>query len=430
MPIFPLIMKKTPYSFFILIALFLISCNNSSQNNDSAFRELIFQLKNPTDLDLDLQTISLDPEFILNQRPDINWTAAGFYSDGSVSFEYTGFQDGTPDEILLFLEFKAGEEKTITFKETKEKLPGISKKTQAEISIKQGGKWEENKYIGGDFVNVPSLRVPDEHTDHSEYIRYEGPGWESDKVGYRFYLDWRNAVDIFGKETPEMVLQGVGLDGFDAYHEPSDWGMDILKVGESLGIGSIGYWDGAKALRVAETDSITCDIVENGNLRSKIRTIYSGWEIAEGKTTLTSNLTINAGSRLTKHDISLSNPLDNICTGIVKHEKAKFFSKDTADESSWGYIANYGQQSLNNDNLGMAILFKKSELLEITEDEHSHVIVLNPTDKQISYYFLAAWEKEPEGIRNEEEFLGWLDEVVQNLDNPITLNSEVKQKIN
>jgi hypothetical protein len=77
------------------------------------------------------------------------------------------------------------------------------KRTQAEISVKTGGHFENRKYIGGDFENVNYLRVPDEHTDHSYYIRYEGPGWESDLVGYRFYLDWRNATDVFGKKTPE-----------------------------------------------------------------------------------------------------------------------------------------------------------------------------------------------------------------------------------
>ena len=34
-----------------------------------------------------------------------------------------------------------------------------------------------------------------------------------------------------------MVLPEVGLDGYDSYHEMSDWGADILKVGNRLGMG-------------------------------------------------------------------------------------------------------------------------------------------------------------------------------------------------
>lgn len=415
-------MNKISAWLILPCILLLFTCKNSTQKNP----ELTVNFKNPTELDLGFKTISLAPAKILEQHPDINWEAIEFHTENSktVPFQLIGLkEDQAPDNIVLLLDFEAGEEKVITIKESEEKQSPFPKKTQAEISIKQGGSWEDNKYIGGNFVNVDYLRVPDEHTDHSEYIRYEGPGWESDLVGYRFYLDWRNAVDIFGKTTPEMVLQGVGQDGFDSYHESADWGMDILKVGESLGIGSIGYWDGSKALRVAETDSITCEITENGNLHSEIRTIYSGWQIAGRKTTLTSDLTISAGSRLTKHNISLSDPLDNICTGIVKHENAEFFSKESPDESSWSYIANYGKQSLNDDNLGMAVLYKKGDLIKITEDEHSHVIVLKPANNKITYYFLAAWEQEPGGITNEEEFLGWLDVVTQNLSNPVSLSN-------
>ncbi len=74
-------------------------------------------------------------------------------------------------------------------------------KTYAEISVKEGGRWQGKKYVGDDFrfKNVAYLKAPDSHTDHSYYVRYEGPGWESNKVGYRLYLDWRNAIDIFEK---------------------------------------------------------------------------------------------------------------------------------------------------------------------------------------------------------------------------------------
>ncbi len=88
------------------------------------------------------------------------------------------------------------------------KRPEYTKRTQAELSHKTGGQFVNREYAGGSFQNVEYLRVPPEHKDHSWFIRYEGPGWESDKVGYRFYLDQRNATDVFGKLTTDMVLQG------------------------------------------------------------------------------------------------------------------------------------------------------------------------------------------------------------------------------
>ena len=36
--------------------------------------------------------------------------------------------------------------------------PTENSKTYAEISVKEGGKWEGRKYIGGTFKNVQSLK--------------------------------------------------------------------------------------------------------------------------------------------------------------------------------------------------------------------------------------------------------------------------------
>lgn len=126
----------------------------------------------------------------------------------------------------------------------------------AEISIAKGGQWEEAKYVNRtSFKKTNELKLPNSHTDHSSFIRYEGPGWESDKVAYRLYLDWRNAIDVFGKKTNQMILESVGQDGYDSYHKMQDWGMDILKVGNSLGLGSFGRYDGNEVHHFKKVDS-------------------------------------------------------------------------------------------------------------------------------------------------------------------------------
>lgn len=113
------------------------------------------------------------------------------------------------------------ENQQITSQQEPEPVPSLT--TYAEISMKEGGHWDDREYIDGNFVNVDTLNVPSEHTDHSWFIRYEGPGWENSQVGYRLYLDWRNAIDIFGKKVDSLVLPYVGQDGFDSYHETQPW---------------------------------------------------------------------------------------------------------------------------------------------------------------------------------------------------------------
>lgn len=309
--------------------------------------------------------------------------------------------------IALLLFVAACNLKTGSVKEDAES----PKKTSAEIWIKSGGQFQDSKYIGGEFESVQSLRVPDECTDHSEYIKYEGPGWESNKIGYRLYLDHRNAIDIFGKKTQEMVLKSVGQDGYESYHGMADWGMDILKVGGSLGIGSIAFWNGERAIRVEKTDSIYCEIVADNALQSEIRIDYSGWEIDSSFVDLHTSLSISADSRSTKYSIKLSDKLENLCTGIVKSDNAELIDGQKPD--GWSYLATWGKQSLAEDNLGMAVFYQSDKLIMLTEDAESHVLVLEPREGYLEYYFMAAWEQEPGGIKIQDDFINELEQKIQ-----------------
>ncbi len=397
---------------FVLAFAYGCKKNKNSQNNIS-IENLI-------------STARIDEPVILDLKKaisDINTTEENL--NFKIPFQLIDSdEDGANDQLMLLMNFEAKEIKNIGLQDIliTDSIINFPKRTQAEISYKIDGEWKEREYIGGHFTNTNELIVPPEHKDHSWFIRYEGPGWESDKVGYRFYLDWRNATDIFGKKTNDMVLQNVGQDGFDSYHEPSDWGMDVLKVGKSLGVGSIGMWVNGKAERIAETSSLESKIICNGNIFSKIKTIYHGWRIDDKQIDLTSYLSIVAGSRMTHEEILLSENVENLCTGIVKLPEADFISQSQPRNSGWGYIATYGKQSLNEDNLGLAVLFKNDDLGEMTEDEFSHVIVLKPKFKKLDYYFLGAWELEKEGIKNKQQFIDYLNEMVERLNQPITIN--------
>jgi len=305
--------------------------------------------------------------------------------------------------MLVQADLPAGESMKITIRPGK--ISYIKPQTYAELSIKEGGQWTDRKYSGGVFKNITELRVPDQLTDHSYYIRYEGPGWESDRVGYRFYLDWRNAVDVYGKKVDSMVLAAVGQDGYDSYHEMSLWGMDILKVGETLGIGTPAWWNGKKAERIAQTDSVFSLVACNGPLESGISTKYYGWSTEEFKTDVNWDLSIQAGSRLTRSELHFGEQLSAFCTGMVRMPGTESFR---STEGEWGYFATYGKQSLAGDLLGLVIFFRNAELREITTDSKSEVVILDPAGTSICYYFGAAWEQEAGGIKDREAFLDYI----------------------
>lgn len=330
------------------------------------------------------------------------------------------YNEGQTDAGLVFVIDRMDAKQLLTF--TLKPLTGIKpeyiKRTQAELSHKTGGQFVNREYAGGSFQNVNYLRVPPEHKDHSWFIRYEGPGWESDKVGYRFYLDQRNATDVFGKLTPDMVLQQVGLDGFDSYHQMQPWGMDVMKVGKSLGLGSIGSLVDGKIERVEKTDSVTCRIEQNGPVWSSIETQYFGWLLNNEKYNVQSRISIAAGSRITHQKLRFDHAPENISTGIVK-DKASPLMKEAGNKTKWGYLATWGKQSLNNDELGLAVFFDPATFSSFTDDEFSHVVKLSPKHVSLQYYFLATWVKEPGGIQTEEQFKKYVDQVATELAQPV-----------
>ncbi|MBN3582689.1 DUF4861 domain-containing protein [Algoriphagus aestuarii] len=402
-------------------AFLLFSCAQQKEEGLSSSTTQSIKIQNLLDIDRGEELIVISPQEIKSLFPDSKKNQFRVYmNEKEIPSQWN---DKGNDTGLAFVLPNIGALETLELElvsDDSELKPDYTKRTQAELSHKFGGEFKDREYLGGHFENVDSLHVPAEHTDHSWFIRYEGPGWESDLVGYRFYLDWRNGIDVFGKKVKTPVLQDVGQDGFDSYHEPSDWGMDVLKVGKTLGLGSIATFENGKARRVDVTDSLYAEITNNGPVYSSVFTRYSGWNLPTGKTDILSNISIHSGTRLSRMDLESNTTIDNFATGLIKDAKAVVLKSDSS--LSYSYLATYGPQSLAEDNLGIAVIYPTSQLTQDTEDELSHILVFDSSSKKLSYYFLAAWEQEPDGITSQEEFKKYLDEEILKLSNPLKIS--------
>lgn len=356
-----------------------------------------------------------------------------FFSDGNPlptqAVDSDG--DGEKDGIFTAIDFAEGQTRTLTVAKVDE-MSGMSavKRTQAEISVKQNGNWVAREdgsgyknYEGGTFVNVEQVTVPDYYTDHSNWIRYEGPGIESDRVGYRIYLDGRNGFDIFGKSIAEPVLQQVGVDGYESYHHPQPWGMDILKVGKSLGAGGFGYWDGKQLVHLEKVDERSARIVANGELLAGFAIDYQGWQAADHRRDVSAYFVMHAGSRLVKTQLKLDAPLPDMVIGLVAHPGTQFIrGPDNIPGDAYSYIATWGAQSLDGKKLGMAVFFRKGDNKSLIKDESSHIALMKPADGQLTYYFAAAWEGElGGGINDIEAFETYLKQQAERLTRPLRM---------
>ena len=440
-----MIFKKNAISLTTLTMLSssLIACGSDTSSSTPAAEELTkpeiyianIQVKNPSlfvrkqqpiylsyyDLGLSTTDKNLNQLQVMQQDQLI--------SSQAIDRDHNGVNDG----ILFLSDLDSAQALEFTLKQSSNMADAnFVKLTQAEISHKVGGEWvahtkppkhkpasEFKEYIGGTFKNVTELTPPPHYTDHSNWIRYEGPGIESDKVGYRIYLDWRNGFDIFGKKTAQPALQKVGLDGYASYHEMQDWGMDILKVGSSLGAGGFGLWDNETLSLVSDVEKWTAKITANGNLQSSIQIKYHHWKNSVNTQDLTANISMQGGSRLAKVNLAFTKDIATMAAGVVKHKNTEFIQGTTnITGKAYSYIASWGEQSLDGSPLGMAVFFKKEDLAKITQDDKNYLAILKPSGQtnkqQLSYYFAAIWQPES-GISNKEDFISYLEQEAEKL---------------
>jgi hypothetical protein len=406
-------MKKVLTLCFILITLPVFGCSSGKKDMDII-------LVNPRDIERVDEFISLNVDSLINKYPDFNQDSFTIYEKNK-EISYQIENKGKNKFIGFVVDFAPSEKKILTLKNNGNNNNEYKSRVYAEVAMKVDYNFQDGKFSGGRFKNYDSLKVPTVHTDHDALFKYEGPGWESDKVGYRYYIDWRNRIDIFGKKTHDLVLKNVGINDLeaanDSYHEMQDWGMDIFSVGKSLGIGSYGVLDKDSVIAVSQRDSVICRITEDGPVKAEIMTEFYGWKVGNSKFDLKSVLSITAGSRLTKAELEISNNPENIVTGLAKNEQAEFSEMKSAGK--WSYISLYGKQTLADDSLGIVLFYKNDELIETKEINNSYAVLLRPRNNKITYYFGAAWEKEPNGIKNKNKFVSYIYNTLEKLNNPV-----------
>ncbi len=275
------------------------------------------------------------------------------------------------------------------------------------------------------FTSVDENTMPAEHVAQSTPFLYqfEGPGWESNLVGFRTYFDSRNGKDIFGKTTEEITLPGVGTG--ENYHELQAWGMDVLKVGNSLGAGALALKSGDSLIRLSEVGEQAFNVVFEGPVRSRTELTYTDWKAGSKTIQLKETIEIWANKMYYQSTIAVDSEGDTLATGIVNLHDMK--SKEL---SSAGHqlIYTHGVQSENKDVLGMALILPEAEFAgsqSIAKKDKgigsTEVAFLNSTDGTTSFVFVAGWELTDETMNSQASFKDYLIQTASELNSPISI---------
>src|SRR4030095_11382575 len=93
-------------------------------------------------------------------------------------------------------------------------------------------------------------------------MKFDGLGWESERTAWRIYFDQRNAIDIWGKRRPGLYLEMFGAPEY-VYNEESPFGRDIYRIGDALGIGSVGALGDGNVVKVANVGELNWALISD-----------------------------------------------------------------------------------------------------------------------------------------------------------------------
>lgn len=268
-------------------------------------------------------------------------------------------------------------------------------------------------------------------TYHS--LHHHGVAVESELMAYRIYFDKKQTIDPYCKRKPQLELA-------QSHWYPNDsllaegYGDDILRVSGTVGVGSVKYWQKAnsqqptangKLKHIEPVSERSQRIVSQSRTSATIEVSVRGWTpvLPEDQKTsrpvdLTTRYTLRAGHRDMRCDVSLSEAVEGLCTGV------QFVPKDLKDPKDFKdfisirlpngvLLASWGTDWPVNDSakyaketVGLAVFIPKEFAGDIVRDKQNLLCLLKGTTP---HFYLtccgASKENHPVATSAEEWFI-------------------------
>jgi len=245
------------------------------------------------------------------------------------------------------------------------------------------------------------------YTEEPKRRGMEGPGWESDQVAFRMYWNEQAAIDVFGKTSPTLSLENLARTDVD-YHKMTPWGMDVLQVGKSLGVGGFGAMIDGKVEKVTSS-SRSFLVRADGPYRAVCDLMFMNWKAGNRQLVLVVRMAIYAGQDWVDCEFTMAardgKPLPEMVCGFAKQTTDTQLIKDekVAMVGSWGKQALGENKKPGETNLGMAVMSPAARVNRIAGDEANHLLVFKPA-KSMRYRYVVDWSKDSAPTANVQEF--------------------------
>lgn len=271
-------------------------------------------------------------------------------------------------------------------------LFSVSAYAQCDAYIKLNDKSQKHP-------RIESITFPGDVDNRAMYNSIYGHGAviENPWVAYRIYMDNRQSLDLYVKQTPQLELDVTGF-----YTTPEQlqegYGCDVLWAGQSIGAGSFRGWQNSAPVTIDTVASRTQTVLGN----NEILMVDKDWIFNGHPIQMTQKYTMQPDKRDLYVEIKLEGyqPDDMFCTGIQKlgTDNQGFITPEGV-AASWGNNIPDKKHPELVETVGLGIVVDPANLVKVMEDDLNYLAFVKP-DKEgrIRYRILACGLREKSGF--------------------------------
>lgn len=256
--------------------------------------------------------------------------------------------------------------------------------------------------------------------------RKDDYAWENDKIAFRVYGpalqatgEISSGIDVWAKRTAKLIVNKWYADDLaerQSYHEDHGEGLDMYKVGPTLGAGATTPYINGKLWY--SKNFVKSEMLDNGPLRMTVKLTYAPFKADKNEITETRIISLDAGSQLNKVEVNYSAnaKLIPVATGIVMRNSKE---EETYIPENKNYFLHAEPKDSINGKLYEAVIGKQPFTnIEIKEEHILGFQNLNSEEKYI-YYQGAGWNKW--GFPAFDDWKKYVEEFTEKLKNPLII---------
>lgn len=230
---------------------------------------------------------------------------------------------------------------------------------------------------------------------------------ENPWVAYRVYMDNRQSLDLYVKQTPQIELDVTGF-----YTTPEQlaegYGIDVLWAGKSIAAGSFRGLANGEPQTIDTVASRTQRVIDDHT----IQVIDKDWIHNGHPIQMTQTYSVLPNSRDLFVEVKLDGylPEEVFCTGIQKLENdSQGFINAEGRAASWGSNVPDKNHPEIVEQVGLGIIVDPANVVSTEESDLNYLVKVRP-DKEgvIRYRVIACGDREKNGFNNYNDWAKYI----------------------